>query len=80
MVDEFVKNYPNIEALHLESTADQYGFEMDLENPDDTDCLSSICFPRLTSLSLQRFKLHDGAFLLPVFYKNYKLSPFTIIQ
>jgi len=68
MIDEFVMNYPNIEALHLENIEDQDDrFAMNFANPDDRDCLSFISFPRLTKLSLQGFHLHDGLFLLSVF-------------
>ncbi len=68
MIDGFVMNYPNIEALHLENTENQDDrFEMNFENPDDRDCLSFISFPRLTKLSLQGFYLHDDLFLLSVF-------------
>jgi len=65
MIDGFVVNYPNIEALHLENTEHQ--------NPDHRDCLSLISFPRLIKLSLQGFHLHDGLFLLSVikFYINF---------
>jgi len=68
MIDEFVMNYPNIEALHLENTEDQDDhFKKDFENQVDRDSLSFISFPRLTKLSLQGFHLHDGLFLLSVF-------------
>ena len=59
MIDEFVVVYPNVEVLVLIRTLDLN----DLESRSDVECLSSIRFPRLTSLDLQEFNLQDGSFL-----------------
>jgi len=59
MVDEFVRFYPNIETLYLESSID----ENDLLIRCDPECLNAIQFPRLTTLGLQDFNLLDGSFL-----------------
>ncbi len=78
--------YPNIEVLELVSSLDLN----DLESRSDVECLSSIRFPRLTSLGLQEFNLQDGSFLPSVtftiifksaissFIKNF--SPFQLIS
>ena len=59
MMDEFLVVYPNIEVLELTSTLNLN----DLESRSDVECISSIRFPRLTSLGLQEFNLQDGSFL-----------------
>lgn len=68
IVESFVKVYSNLETLCL----------INEDRRDDIsmvqDCLSSIKFPNLTSLSLRRFKFHDGAFLLQVIVLFSKIS------
>jgi len=68
MVDEWVLVYPNIESLFLDNTGKNDNDEEKLEEKalQDTDLLSAIHFQRLTSVYLQGFHLHDGAFLLRV--------------
>ncbi len=61
MIDEFVVVYPNIESLHLENL-----LVTNSRARSDVDCLSSIRFKALTSLSLKGFHADEGTFLLPV--------------
>ncbi len=56
--------YPNVESLYLYNRDDSNSIL------EDQECLSSINFPNLTSISLKRFKFNDGAFFLPVNYKD----------
>jgi len=65
MVDEWVLVYPNIGSLFLENTGYNGNEEKALQH---SDLLSAIHFDRLTSVYLQGFHLHDGAFLLRVIY------------
>lgn len=53
-------SYPNLETLQL-STIREIGVPH-----DDEACLSALCFPKLTSLTLNGFDLQNGAFLLSV--------------
>lgn len=55
-----VENFPNLEILNLHNS------DNITDISSDQECLSAINFPNLTSLSLKHFKVHDGAFLLPV--------------
>jgi len=59
MVEEFTVVYPNIEVLQLVSDLDLN----DLDSRSDVECLSTIRFPWLNSLSLEEFNLLDGSFL-----------------
>ena len=64
MVEEFVKVYPNLKHVHLESRLPLN------DNSDeniwvDEEGLAAICFQYLTSLSLSGFHL-NGSSLLPV--------------
>ena len=68
-----MKVYPNVENLYL------YNRENSNDILEDQECLSSINFPNLTSLSLKRFKIHDGAFFLPVNYFLSALINFLVI-
>lgn len=76
MIDQFVMVYPNVERLHLErfETAD----EIQTGDRDD-ECLSSIQFPNLITLSLEGFNL-NGSFLLPVnnWPKTFSMNPVII--
>lgn len=55
MLEEFAIVYPNIESLHLK----RYDNGV---NQSDDECLSSIQFSKLTSLSLEGFNV-NGSFL-----------------
>lgn len=55
-----MKVYPNLETLYLYNRSHYETIS------DHHECLSSIKFPNLTSLSLKRFSFHDGAFLVTV--------------
>lgn len=59
MIDSLSKVYLNVETLWLRSKNNE-------KTTDQDECLSSIKFKNLTSLSLNDFRLRDGAFLLPV--------------
>jgi len=58
MIEEFAIVYPNLASLYLLS------YDNGVIQFDD-ECLSSIRFPNLTSLSLDGFNV-EGSFLLPV--------------
>lgn len=71
-----MKVYPNLETLYLYT---RYNIKTISEEQEG---LSSIKFRNLTSLSLKRFKIHDGAFLLPVllFFKQKKSNVTNIFK
>lgn len=62
-MDRLIAACPNIEELHVGKKKLEHGWSVVMINEGYLNFMSSVCFPKLKSLSFNGFPLLDGRYL-----------------